>query len=239
MFWKIFTVLLLLLNAATIGSHTYLVHSVQEWTRQRQALDVQTKNDLDSLFKQRAEVAALMSSLARQTNTHPKPAVPSGNEAGVLDARAGEEQFEIDTLWRKAALDSFHQRPNQATIPKLNPEELQALREMRETMPPVLNDGVLIQGDVASVLENSEWNPQKHELSADDRLELARLLSDYRYFARLSIMERVQGGVLPEIKRLRDAGAFLEYPQGEGPPVVDGVTISHGESSDRPGIDRE
>jgi hypothetical protein len=236
MVWKLVTTLLVLLNAAVIGSQIHLVRSADRWIEERRGLDARIEDERASLRRQRAELAALSAELSRQVEN----IASAGNDPeATTNAEGAEDQnFDGESRWYEIALEPFHERPDPAAIPPLSPEELEALWDVRRSMPVDLNDAVLIHGDVETVLEDAHWNPKQRKLSAQERGELARLLSDYRYFARLSIMERTMRGVLPEIPKLRELGAFLEYAESEAPPAVDGVKISHAERSDRPGYRR-
>jgi hypothetical protein len=130
------------------------------------------------------------------------------------------------------------ERPRPIEIPRLQPEEVKHLVRERAQLPRELNDGVLLQGDLDLVLGDALWNPVRREMDGATRRELARLLMDYKYFTRLSPMERFRKYIEPEIPRLRDAGAYLEYAATEGPPLLEGVYVSHAEPSDKPGVKR-
>jgi hypothetical protein len=108
----------------------------------------------------------------------------------------------------------------------------------RDTLPPELHGEVLFSGDVDQVLTSNVWNPSGRPVGAEERTELSRLLADYRYFARLSKVERLNLLIKPQLDRLREAGAYVEFPDREAPPVPEGVRIAHVESSDKSGFKR-
>ena len=63
-------------------------------------------------------------------------------------------------------------------------------------------------------------------------------MADYRFFSRIAPQQRVLQEVLPEVERMRQNQAYLDFPIDA---VVDypGITISHGEMPmDRPGYKR-
>jgi len=91
--------------------------------------------------------------------------------------------------------------------------------------------------DVEALLRDPAWNPGGRELPIEERKKVATLLENYRYFARTSAVERSEL-VESEVKRMREAGAYIEYPVGEPPPRFRGLDITVVEPSDRPGYKR-
>ena len=54
-------------------------------------------------------------------------------------------------------------------------------------------------------------------------------MGKYRYFAKYSVFERFNAWVKPEIPKLRDQGAYIEFDAKEGAPSIEGVRIAHAE----------
>jgi hypothetical protein len=188
---------------------------IERWGAEQQKLTAELRRLLRQIEKDRSHVSA-----------EPAPAT------------APAEEFDMEALWQEAALSVRHERPVPADIPLMSPEEIAAVRERRRHMPSKLDDALLIQGDAESVIQNPLWNPTGRDLTEKERDELGRLMSDYRYFSRLSLMERVNLVVKPEIPRMREQGDYLEYKIGETPPRLEGVTIAHSTPADRPGYRR-
>lgn len=130
------------------------------------------------------------------------------------------------------------ERPEPAQIPRLSSSEWKALVRERTAIPHELRGEHLLVGDLDALLSDPLWNPTGYEPSVEERAELNSLLKRYRYYARISPLERYERYVKPEIEFLRDAGAYVEYPEGEEPPAMEGVHVSHGEKSDREGMNR-
>lgn len=237
---------LVLLNATLFVSNWVLVRSLRvvgtrgtkeeiaALRRERERLSIERgrlEARLDALSGLTQKLsAALAESVASQT---------SGlSQTEVASSSSGAAAFEVDGLFREASLVTGLDRPRPASIPLLTEDERADLASRRRRMPERLDDGVLLSGDVDAVLSDPEWNPGQRTLSEAERAELSAVLSHYRYFARLSLAERYYTMVAPEIPRLREAGAYLEYDEGEAPPVADRACTSHAEPSDTPGINR-
>jgi hypothetical protein len=146
-----------------------------------------------------------------------------------------EKSFNLQAEFPEVDLS---RRPDPREIPDMEPEEIRHLDERRKRLPHELRGGVLLSGDVEQVLASILWNPDRRGLDSEERADLAQLLSDYRYYARLSQVERFKTHVEPQLERLREAGAYVEYPEGQPPPMPDGVRIGHAEPSDRKGFRR-
>lgn len=123
-------------------------------------------------------------------------------------------------------------RPKVQEIPIMSREEFRELRQRRRQMPWKLPQRVLLNGDVESVLRDPQWNPSGGELNPEERANLGVLLHDYRFFLRTSKRERVENVIIPEVELMREHGAYIEYPAGTAPPRIEGVSISHAETSE-------
>ena len=130
------------------------------------------------------------------------------------------------------------EKPDPARIPRLSADEWRGLVQKRATLPRELRGEQLLLGDLDALIQSPVWNPSGRRPSAEEQASITLLLKQYRYYARLSQMERFTKYVQPQIEFLRKAGAYVEYPKGEGPPGVEGVYVSHAEDSDRPGMER-
>ena len=143
-----------------------------------------------------------------------------------------DEAFEELSLW------GCFERPDPLAIPLLSTEEKEILYAKRAAMPFELTDSALLHGDLQSILESKLWNPKKRTLTSEEMVRLARLVSEYRYFRLILPIEIFRNGVKPELQRLREAGAYIEYSQEEGPPQLEELRISHAEPWERPGFMR-
>jgi hypothetical protein len=103
---------------------------------------------------------------------------------------------------------------------------------------PTLDDSILRAGDVEALLGDPKWNPSSTDLKDEERVEVKGLLRDYRYFSKFALIEATELMVVTEIPRLREAGAYIEYPSDQVPPDVQGVAHTHSEASDKPGMFR-
>lgn len=120
-------------------------------------------------------------------------------------------------------------RPDIGVIPLMSEAEKAVLRQRAAALPS-LNEDVLLEGDSGIVLEDSDWNLTKRELTPQEHTQLGKLLKDYRFFAKESQVERYQTLVAPEVQRLRKAGAYVEYTAEEGPTSIEGIKITHAEA---------
>jgi hypothetical protein len=128
-------------------------------------------------------------------------------------------------------------KPDTSSIPFLSKEEMDSLLAYSARCPR-LDSSVLSAGDVDTLLRDPKWNPAGIDLKEEERKEVQGLLRDYRYFSKFALIEATELMVVPEIPRLREAGAFIEYPSDQTPPDVQGVAHTHSESSDKPGTYR-
>ena len=157
----------------------------------------------------------------------------------VVDAEGRPDgDLDADDLFQEVALSRDSIRPIPAEMERLSEGALQDIRAYRDTMPLRLNVHLVDSGDVESLLEDPTWNPDGRTVDQAARDELARIMSEYRYFSRIAPLERVAQGIKPVLPSLRAAGRYLEYPMTEAPPAIEGVAISHAETSDTPGYYR-
>lgn len=117
----------------------------------------------------------------------------------------------------------------------LSAEEKQRLEDLRAAMPTLGHD-VLLEGSVDDLLQDSSWNPGRKQLDPMKREEARGWLEKFRFYARSAAFKRIKEEIEPEVTRLREEGAYLEYPAHEAPPAVPGVLVSHAEESDKPGM---
>jgi hypothetical protein len=230
------TVGLGLLNIALLTSNGFLLHAVgllkddgllaslAELELERVALAGERLRLVDAISAAKSLVAELRS---------------AGSERNVRLGQASAFRPEVESeLDEIAARFGSTRRPDPHEIPRMDAEELAELDRRRSDMPRELSAALLLSADIDQILEDSLWNPNGRQLTEPARRVLAELLSEYRYFARVSKVERFRNYVEKEIPRLREAGAYVEYPKDEAPPAPPGIFMSHAESSDRQGYRR-
>lgn len=236
--------LLLLLNVVLLATTHSLSSSVRRVSERRldaaQALLVAER---DALARERLRIAA------QRARLEDRLSLLAGVAGLRLDGRHGDTESrdgagdaadgaDPAAWWDEARVDPVHEKPDPLAIELLDEQELQEIRRYREqAMPPRPSEGVLLTGDVDAVLGDPDWNPESVSLSREKRAELARLMSDYRYFSRVSLMERHRM-VQPEVARLREVGAYVEYPSDDPPAAPGELAMSHAEPSDREGYRR-
>lgn len=241
--WPVFG-LLILLNIALLVSNWILGRSLKTVSERKTAEEIAAlRRERERLSAQRARLdarfgalVALVERLEALAGASPGGSAPAPSPGTEGEEGAGGRAFDVDQAFRSASLLASLERPRPGEIPLLTAEEKADLEARRRRMPEELSEGVLLVGDVDAVLSDPGWNPRRRSLSDDERAELAALLSRYRYFARLAPLEMYHGMVALEVPRLREAGAYVEYPDGEAPPVDEGACTSHAEPSDTPGV---
>jgi hypothetical protein len=234
---KVMIPTLLGMSILLFGSNLFLSAAL------RNAIGGGTEREIGSLREERARLAAERTRLEDRLESLDRLVAEIRTwQERADDVRSEPEptagDSDMDAVYASAAEPGITERPRPAELPLLSEEEKADLQAWRAIMPGNLSEGPLLLGDVDTVTGNPQWNPDGIDLDEEGRLELARLLSEYRYFARLSFTERFNHYVLPEIPRLRDSGAFVEYPAEDPPPRVEGTCTSHSEASDRPGYRR-
>ncbi len=173
---------------------------------------------LDALRGQTARLSDAVSRLGALADTgrSASPAVGGTDTAAAPSAREAQAELPSD----KGKI------PDPRSIPLLTEEEKERLRSFRLRMKG-LPDEPLQRGDVA----DKSWNSRGAQLGEEEREQLARALEDYRFFSTVSRERRFKEVVEPELARLREAGAYVEYEKGSPPPAIDGVSISSAEPS--------
>lgn len=144
---------------------------------------------------------------------------PSASGSVAADLKLHDDEYLANAVYR---------RPDPATMELLSDEEMGVLRELRRQMPEAMAMGLLLAGDVDSVLEDRTWNPEGKEVDDLVRRELSALMSDYRYYARVAFAELLTAKK-KRIPALRSAGAYLTYGAKERPNLAKPVAISHAE----------
>ena len=113
-------------------------------------------------------------------------------------------------------------------MPLLSEEEKERLGRIQTRMRG-LSLTILRDGGVEGVIADSEWNPEERELSVEERKALAEAIEEYRFYAFESREKRFEQVMKPELKRLREAGAYVEYGYGERPPKIPEVKLTTAE----------
>ena len=227
------------LNVALLVANLSLGSALERLSARRVDESLVALDDAASEFE--AERSHLSSERARLTESIERlRAVWSNAELQPASYDESEEgqPLDLDAIWSEMAANSVAERPDPQAIELLSPEELSELSEYRQAVGRAASDGVLIAGDVDSVLADPSWNPDGLELDAESRVEIGKLLAEYRYFARLSVMER--GELTGEdVARRREVGAYVEYESGTLPAhIPDRLAFSYAEPSDREGFRR-
>jgi len=228
--------LLVVTNGILLGSLRQLsgVGRSREVAAQLLETRAEIAGELSRLAGERARLASEVEKLQEVLRGMGEARSVDGSAVSTETATdAGNEDPELASLFADFA-DS--ERPDPASIPRLTPEAMNDMIKQRMDLPRDMAGEVLLAGDVDAVLENRQWNPTGRSLEGEERAKLEGLLKRYRYFARLSPIERFKKYVEPQVPLLREAGAFIEYPANEGPPAIEGVYVSHAETSDRAGM---
>jgi len=92
-----------------------------------------------------------------------------------------------------------------------------------------LSLGYLLHADLEGILSDPKCNPEGRELTQEELRELMTALRDYTFFEHRAAMLIQRKIIRPEMEKLREEGAYVEYGVGETPPAVEGVSISVGE----------
>lgn len=241
---KLFLCLLAAMNVALLLSSGALAWSLKSLAARDSALELNAlKEERHQLSWARARlerrvealgesVARLDASLAR---VGAETAVPAAFPKDVTDPETSNLEQRKAEFYARLEEALSGKQPDTRALPLLSDEERRALHDYGARFPG-LDFHVLTEGNADYVLRSPKWNPIGRVLSLEERAELETLLRDFRYFSKFALIETVQTMVLPEIPKLRDMGAYVEYPEGEAPPKIDGVTYTHAEQSDRPGF---
>src|SRR5688572_24320160 len=229
--WPWFVAALAALNVLLLASNGILVAALKASRDGRTAEAVAgLEKERESLAGERARLAGGTARLLEAIGLLRELRSPTPSAAAIA-----EPVFDLQAEFPEIDLRS---RPDPGSISAMEPEAFQDLLRKRNALPRELRGQILLSGDPDQVLASPLWNPNRRELGPAERAELANLLSDYRYYARLSHVERFNAGVEPELEKLRTAGAYIEYGSRESPPLIDGVRVVHTEPSDRDGYRR-
>jgi hypothetical protein len=133
-------------------------------------------------------------------------------------------------------MSSLVDRPNIDQIPVLDEAQFGEILERRKQIPWGLSEQLLLQGDVDEILASQEWNPSGRNLDPAERVALASLLKDYKFYTRISRKDRVENEVYPLVEMMRQEHEYIEYPADVGPPSLKEVAWTHSELSDDPDI---
>ena len=227
---KIFVIFIVLLNIALLISNMLLVKSLNSVRSQEKVTAAKLSETVNKLAFEKARVAnkeRLVVKLSSQIEEQKQ-------KVSIEPEKIKKEEDPI--------YEHLTTRPDLNKIPLLTPEEMEFLYKKSSAMPKKLGNIVtraLFEAiDIGTILEDPVWNPNGRQLDQRERLQLSKLLKDYRFFGRISSAERYKNFIKPEVGHMREFGAFIEYPANEPPPHIDGVRITHAEPSDKPGWKR-
>ncbi len=220
-------VILVAMNFALLVSNGLLVYALKG-SGQRDSEEV-----VAALRNERARLSAEVARLADRLSV---PGAASAGAGVPAEAAAASSAQVVPVVAAGAdGEDVPFERPAMDTIPLLTDAEKAELSRMAAALPR-LPAKLLLQCDIDALVASPEWNPGGRQLMVEERRELGRLLAEHKYFARDSHQERYNTMIAPEVPRLRDAGAYIEYKVGEAPPAAAGVKISHAERYSADGI---
>lgn len=221
---------LLLVNAALLFSNWTLTQSVNALggSKRLAELEVRLSRETNRLAAERARFAErsgllidAVSHLGLQNFTN------ATHTFGLADSgvQRSPPNDEMSDLLEKADIS---EKPDPNSMPLMTEDEKVRLEALWSTLPK-LSEGPLLQGDLDGLISDSSWNSSGRKLDDQERVQAKKLLDDYRYYARVSNVERFKTMIEPQLPALREAGAFVEYGAKEAPESLPGVTISHAE----------
>lgn len=228
---------LLGLNIAFLVVNVLMVQSLDQARYQLSTLQAELRLTKNALIVEQARVADKDSLLKNQAQDLHAAQEGLSQERGRFLAMAETRDEAVASSTEDVTL-----RPQPALIPRLTHEEIAVLQAKRSAMPLALGviaeAGRLFELDADMILTDPALNPLKRELNPSERLQLTKLVNDYKFFRMTSPRERVKRFVQPEIERMREAGAFIEYASDGPPPHIEGFHVTHAEPSDTPGLKR-
>ncbi len=234
---------LLIMNVALLFMNSTLTVNVRALAGRERTKEVEAfRLERAQLMGERTRLEAKVGLLAETVKRLDAAIEKGSSRAQTLAASASEpsnHEGEAQKAQFLSVLDGEFPdgKPDTSTIPFLSKEEMDSLLAYSARCP-TLDDSILRAGDVEALLRDPKWNPSGTDLKDEERVEVKGLLKDYRYFSKFALIEATELMVVAEIPRLREAGAYIEYPSDQVPPDVQGVAHTHSESSDKPGMHR-
>ncbi len=216
--------LLVVMNGVLLASNWTLTRS-----RDR-GWDPRKVNDIEAAFaRESSRLAAERMHLTEKLSTLTQLIADLKGQAAGSGAPPEEtpEGAELLTLLDQVGIT---EKPDPMKIPLMTEEEKARLEADWGVLPPLM-DNLLLQDDVDLLLGDPLWNPERKNLSPEARAQVDRLLKDYAFFARVSLVQRFQRFIEPEVSRLREAGAYVEFEGRAKPASPSGEFISHMESA--------
>lgn len=166
------------------------------------------------LRKERGALAAERSLLSQQIARMSRvlDGAPSPDLAAVGDLGATEESTEEAEESEAAPSVDAPDRPVPLDIEIMDDLSWEGLNARSRSIPsPRPNGMLLLQGDIERVLADESWNPGGKKLGAVETERLRKLLREYRYFARESIVECTETLLKPLMKDFDLAEAYVEF----------------------------
>ena len=223
---SLFAILTLLLFLSRIRDGHARNEAHAELEREVGRLAVQNARLTDSLARLAEIATSHASQTLDRTSTDSQGVTPPAAGSSSADAiDIARPRTDLPKLYAEIGVDDL---PRPLEIPLMSEDEWQELSEAFRSLPP-LREEVLLRGDPAAVLADAAWNPDDRELPGEEYLALERLVRDYRFFARVAPVERLETLIRPLLPLMRANGAFVEFQNGDPePPVPDGVSVTHG-----------
>ncbi len=218
---------LAVMNAALLASHWSLTRNAQSLVEGRPAAEAQEllRKEAGLLSMERAQLSLKIGVLSDLAVSLKELRLPGGVLPQGHDPQPSPPHEDV----RKALeLAGIEEKPDVLAIPLMTDEERQEISEASRTLP-ALSEAPLRSLDLVALLADEAWNPRGRELSPEERGQAMKLMQDYHFFSRISTMERFRSMMGPELPRLREQGAFVEYDPNDGELPFDGFTIDHTE----------
>jgi hypothetical protein len=214
------------MNAALLVSHWSLTRNVQDFVRSRLSAESQDllKREAGLLSIERAQLSLQVGALSELGST--LRAMQSKSGAPVPAQPPQPEHYE--EVQRMLEVEGPGEKPDPFNIPPLTDDEKHALEEAARDLPP-LTLSPLKLADLDQLLGDSAWNPRGRQLSPEDREKAMKLIQDNHFFSFTSLVKRFKTLMEPELPRMQELGAYVEYDPTEGELPFDGFTINHTE----------
>ena len=225
---SLFAILALLLFLSRFRDGHALDEAQAELQREVGRLSVQNARLTDSLARL-AEIAASPASkpiLDRASAENSGATVPSA-ESGPADAiDLARPRTDLSKLYAQIGVDDL---PRPLELPVLSNEEWDELQEAFRSLPP-LREEVLLRGDPDAVLADAAWNPDgAGVVGRKNTWRSNRLVRDYRFYARVAPVERLETLIRPLLPLMRSSGAYVKIQPGDPePPLPEEVSVTHG-----------
>jgi len=224
-----------------------LVFAVLAWLISFSVSKQVSRETIDRVTRETSKICQAQASLKGEilrlhsAVTHLRKALTLLCQLAEENLRAAEEKRSTaapkDLKSRKFAQEEEKEKRSSSkgldSVRPLSEEEKALLKQFEGKLKGLPFD-YLLHGDLYGLLEDPKWNPEGKELTEEERQGLRAALEDYRFYhsqARSLIHKKI---IRPEMDKMREEGAYIEYKLGETPPVQ-GVPISVAEPAARDG----